>query len=40
MPKEIRERMNIQPGEELLIADLDEDVVVLKRVDVKKCWKI
>jgi len=36
LPKEIRERMNIQPGEELLITDLDKDAVLLKRIDVKK----
>jgi AbrB family transcriptional regulator (stage V sporulation protein T) len=36
LPKEIRERMNIQPGEELLITDLGKDAVLLKRIDVKK----
>ncbi len=36
LPKEIRDRMNIKPGEEFLIADIDKDVVVLKRLNVKK----
>ena len=36
LPKEIRNKMNIKPGEEFLIADIDENAVILKRVDVKK----
>ncbi|RLI84218.1 MAG: AbrB family transcriptional regulator, partial [Archaeoglobales archaeon] len=36
LPKEIRNRMNIKPGEEFLITDVDRDAVVLKRIDVKK----
>ncbi|AIY89104.1 AbrB/MazE/SpoVT family DNA-binding domain-containing protein [Geoglobus acetivorans] len=36
LPKEIRDRMNIKPGEEFLVADLDENAVVLRRIDVRK----
>ena len=36
LPKEIRDRMNIKPGEEFLVADIDRDAVILKRIDVKK----
>ena len=36
LPKEIRDRMNIKPGEEFLVTDIDRDAVVLKRIDVKK----
>lgn len=36
LPKEIRNKMNIKPGEEFLIADIDENAVILKRIDVKK----
>ncbi|AEA47893.1 AbrB/MazE/SpoVT family DNA-binding domain-containing protein [Archaeoglobus veneficus] len=36
LPKEIRDRMNIKPGEEFLVADVDRDAVILKRIDVKK----
>ena len=36
LPKEIRDRMNIKPGEEFLVADVDENAVILKRIDVRK----
>lgn len=36
LPKEIRDRMNIKPGEEFLVADVDENAVVLRRINVKK----
>lgn len=36
LPKEIREKLNIKPGEEFLVTDIDKDAVILKRVDVKK----
>ena len=36
LPKEIRDRMNIKPGEEFLVADIDENAVVLKRINVRK----
>jgi len=36
LPKEIRDRMNIKPGEEFLVADIDRDAVILKRIDAKK----
>ncbi|MBO8180635.1 MAG: AbrB/MazE/SpoVT family DNA-binding domain-containing protein [Archaeoglobus sp.] len=36
LPKEIRDRMKIKPGEEFLVADIDENAVVLKRINVRK----
>ena len=36
LPKEIRDRMNVRPGDEFLITDVGEDAVVLKKIDVKK----
>lgn len=36
LPKEIRDRMNIKPGEEFLVADVDENAVILRRIDVRK----
>lgn len=36
LPKEIRDKMNIKPGEEFLVADIDENAVILKRIDVRK----
>ncbi len=36
LPKEIRDRMNIKPGEKFLVADVDENAVILKRIDVRK----
>jgi|GEM_PF-393148 AbrB family transcriptional regulator (stage V sporulation protein T) len=36
LPKELRKRMGIKPGEEFLITDVDADAVILKRIDVKK----
>ncbi len=36
LPKEVRERMKIKPGEEFLVADIDENAVILKRIDVRK----
>ncbi len=36
LPKEIREKLNIKPGEEFLVTDIDKDAVILKRVDVRK----
>ena len=36
LPKEIRDRMNIKPGEEFLVKDVDENAVILKRIDVRK----
>jgi len=28
--------MNIKPGEEFLVADIDENAVILRRIDVRK----
>ncbi len=36
LPKEIRDRMKIKPGDEFLVADVDENAVILKRIDVRK----
>ncbi len=36
LPKEIREKLNIKPGEEFLVTDIDKNVVILKRIDVRK----
>ena len=36
LPKEIRKKLNIKPGEEFLVTDIDEDAIILKRVNVKK----
>ncbi len=36
LPKELRKKMDIKPGEEFLITDIDADAVILKRIDVKK----
>ena len=36
LPSELRKRMGIKPGEEFLIADIDADAVILKRIDLKK----
>ncbi len=36
LPKELRKKMDIKPGEEFLITDIDSDAVILKRIDVKK----
>ena len=39
LPKEIRDKLNIKPGEEFLVTDIDKDAVILKRIDVKKMIK-
>ena len=36
IPKDIRERMGIKPGEEFLITEIDGDTIIIKRFDVKK----
>ncbi len=36
IPKDIRKRMGIKPGEEFLITEIDEDTIVMKRFDVRK----
>lgn len=36
LPKEIREKLNIKPGEEFLVTDIDKNAVILKRIDVRK----
>ena len=36
LPKEIREKLNIKPGEEFLVMDIDKDAVILRRIDVRK----
>jgi len=35
LPKEMRDRLNIKLGEEFLVTEVDKDVIVLKRIDVK-----
>jgi len=39
IPKEIRKRMGIKPGEEFLITEIDGDTIVIKRFDVRKMLK-
>jgi len=36
IPKDIRKRMGIKPGEEFLITEIDGDTIVMKRFDVRK----
>jgi AbrB family transcriptional regulator (stage V sporulation protein T) len=36
LPKEIRDKMGIKPGEEFLVADVDENAVILRRIDIRK----
>ena len=36
LPNELRKRMSIKPGEEFMVADIDADAVILKRIDLKK----
>lgn len=36
LPNELRKRMSIKPGEEFMVADIDANVVILKRIDLKK----
>lgn len=36
IPKDIREKMGITPGEEFLITEIDGDTIIIKRFDVKK----
>ena len=36
IPKDIRKRMGIKPGEEFLITEIDGDTIVTKRFDVRK----
>ncbi|WP_456452451.1 AbrB/MazE/SpoVT family DNA-binding domain-containing protein [Thermococcus sp.] len=36
IPKDIRKKMGIRPGEEFLITEIDGDTIVMKRFDVKK----
>ena len=33
LPKELRKRMGIKPGEEFLVTDVDADAVILKRIE-------
>ncbi|MCD6494063.1 MAG: AbrB/MazE/SpoVT family DNA-binding domain-containing protein [Archaeoglobaceae archaeon] len=39
LPKEIRDRMNIKPGDEFLVANIDENAIIIKKTDVKKMLK-
>lgn len=36
IPKDIRKRMGIKPGEEFLITEIDRDTIVMKRFNVRK----
>ncbi|WP_232461974.1 AbrB/MazE/SpoVT family DNA-binding domain-containing protein [Thermococcus siculi] len=36
IPRDIRKRMGIKPGEEFLITEIDGDTIVMKRFDVRK----
>ena len=36
IPKDVRRRLNIKPGEEFLISEIDGDTIVLRRFNVKK----
>ena len=36
IPKDVRRRLNIKPGEEFLVTEIDGDTIVLKRFNVKK----
>jgi len=36
IPKDVRRRLNIKPGEEFLVTEIDGDTIVLRRFNVKK----
>ncbi len=36
IPKEIRRRLKIKPGEEFVVTELDGDTLIVKRFNVKK----
>jgi len=36
LPKEIREELNLKPSEEMFIMSAGKEIIVLKKVDVKK----
>jgi len=38
-PKEIKDRMKIKPGDEFLVANIDENAIIIKKTDVKKMLK-
>jgi len=39
LPEEIRDRMNIRSGEEFLLAGVDENAVILRRIEVRKMFE-
>jgi AbrB family looped-hinge helix DNA binding protein len=36
LPKEIREELNLKPSEEMFVTSAGKEIIVLKKVDVKK----
>ncbi|WP_461865713.1 AbrB/MazE/SpoVT family DNA-binding domain-containing protein [Thermococcus sp.] len=36
IPKDVRKKLNIKPGEEFLVTEIDGDTIVLRRFNVKK----
>lgn len=36
LPSEIRKRLKIKPGEEFLVAEVDERTVILRKIDIRK----
>lgn len=36
IPKDVRRRLNIKPGEEFLVTEIDGDTIVMRRFNVKK----
>ncbi len=36
LPKEIREELNLKPSEEMFVMSAGKEIIVLKKVDVKK----
>ncbi len=36
IPKEIRKKLKIKPGEEFVVTELDGDTLIVKRFNVKK----
>ncbi|NJE55378.1 AbrB/MazE/SpoVT family DNA-binding domain-containing protein [Thermococcus sp. 21S9] len=36
IPKDVRRKLNIKPGEEFLVTEIDGDTIVLRRFNVKK----
>ena len=36
LPKEIREELNLKPSEEMFVMSAGKEIIVLKKIDVKK----